>query len=527
MDSRRLALGALLVMVLGFAGAGLLVLRNELVDDSAERVPSAWEVAWNFLAAVDDRKPGTAAKLTSDPVAAEQTLSTVFAKLPDTKLSTLLGEVKTDGSTASGPFDVRWKLDDTRSWKYRNTVKLTQGDDGRWSVDWTPALVHPDLKPGEHVAVVSNAKAPAVLDSEGKPFLRWNQAGPRPVNADRARLVQPSMIQLAGKRGEPEDWAVAALNSRGERMRVLPGEGPRQAAPLRTTLNITAQDAAQEAVDSVRRPAALVAIRPSTGGIVAIAQNEAAANGPIALSGLFPPGSTFKIVTAAAAMQNESLTAQSPVRCPGSANFGSRTLTNDRKFDLGEVPLKTAFARSCNTTFGFLAEELGSRDLVKSADQLGLNADFDIPGLSTEAGAVRPSKHAEQRVEDAIGQGQIHASPFGVALMSATVASGKQVIPKLWFDRDTKVLASYPPPDAAIINELRTMMRETVTTGTATALRGLGEVYGKTGTAQAGGDIEHGWFTGYRGDLAFAVFVDDGGSSKPAVRITAKFLGGL
>jgi cell division protein FtsI/penicillin-binding protein 2 len=74
------------------------------------------------------------------------------------------------------------------------------------------------------------------------------------------------------------------------------------------------------------------------------------------------------------------------------------------------------------------------------------------------------------------------------------------------------------------------MMRQVVTEGTATGLRGSGEVYGKTGTAeysQNGTNRAHGWFVGYRGDLAFAVLVVDGGSSGPAVGIAQRFLAGL
>lgn len=514
-------------MVVGFAGAGAIVLGNELGgDENSDRVPTAWEVAFDFLAAVDDRKVGAAAKLTDAPGPAESTLKKVFAELPDAKLATVLGEVKEDGDAATSEFNVRWGFDTGRSLAYLNTIKLVKRDD-RWAVHWTPALVHPDLGPGQHLAVVTRTDAPAVVDAAGKPLMTWQDGSPRPTKEDRARLVQPGMLTLAQKRGAPDDWAVAAIDGKGKRVRILAGDGPSQAAPVRSTLSLQVQDAAQSAVDSVKRPAALVAIRPSTGGILAIAQNEAASVGPIALSGLFPPGSTFKIVTAAAALEDGSHTAESTVPCPGRATFGARTMVNKDGFDLGDVPLRTAFAKSCNTSFGYLAEDLSSGALVSAADQLGLNADFDITGISTEAGAVRKAADDAQRIEDAIGQGQVHLSPFGVALMSATVAAGEPVTPQLWADRKTKVIKGYDAPSEATIAALRTMMRETVTSGTATALREYGAVHGKTGTAQAGGGAEHGWFAGFRDDLAFAILVENGGSAQPALAVTKDFLDAL
>lgn len=527
-DTRRLVVGFLVVLVLSFVGAGVLVLRDELTDESEAHVPSAWEVAWEYVTALDDRKASAAAKLTDDPAAARSMLTETFEELPDAAVTALLGEVNDKDDSATGAFEVTWKFGEGRTFRYQNTVDLVKVD-GRWRVRWSPAVVHPELRAGERLAVVSNSNSPAVVDADGVPLVRWQAGGPLAVKPSRARLLQPGMVNQALERGAPGDWAVAAVTGKGkgQTRRLLRGDGPANVIPLRSTLSVRAQDAAQAAVDSIKDPAALVAIRPSTGGIIAVAQNDAASIGPIALSGLYPPGSTFKIVTATAVMAAGAVNAESVVPCPGSANVGARTIVNDEKFDLGDVPLRTAFAKSCNTTFGQLARTLSPGALVSAANQLGVNSDFDIPGTATEAGAVRPSTDVSQRVEDAIGQGQVHASPFGVALMSATVAAGKPVTPTLWSDRRTKVIKSYPAPPEPIIAALRAMMRETVTAGTATRLRDLGEVYGKTGTAQAGGGTAHGWFTGYRDDLAFAVLVEDAGSSESAVRLTAKFLDAL
>ena len=93
-----------------------------------------------------------------------------------------------------------------------------------------------------------------------------------------------------------------------------------------------------------------------------------------------------------------------------------------------------------------------------------------------------------------------------MALAAATVARGATVVPQLIHGRPTEVLAAATPPDPAALDQLRPMMRAVVTDGTAKLLGRRGEVFGKTGTAEYTDDGRaHGWFVGYRGDLAFAV----------------------
>jgi cell division protein FtsI/penicillin-binding protein 2 len=148
------------------------------------------------------------------------------------------------------------------------------------------------------------------------------------------------------------------------------------------------------------------------------------------------------------------------------------------------------------------------------------------PAAGPVTGAVPPAPDLVQRAEDAFGQGQVLASPLGMALVAATVAHGAPVVPQLVAGRPTQVLSAATDPDGAALEQVRTMMRAVVTEGTATKLNGLGEVRGKTGTAEFtdDGTRAHGWFVGYRGDLAFAVLVVDGGSSEPAVAVAGRFL---
>jgi cell division protein FtsI/penicillin-binding protein 2 len=293
-----------------------------------------------------------------------------------------------------------------------------------------------------------------------------------------------------------------------------------------TGLDRALQTAAEDAVEPLAQQAMAVAVAPSTGEVLAVAQNEAAdAEGALALTGRYPPGSTFKIATAAAAVTGRGLTVDSPVACPATTTVGGRPVPNSERFDLGTVPLRTAFARSCNTTFAEVGAQLDAGALPAAALSLGLGADYAVPGLTTITGSVPASSDAVQRAENAIGQGEVLASPFGMALVAAAVARGEAVVPQLVRDRPTQVTVPATAPDPAVLEQLRTMMRAVVTEGTAQRLAGLGEVRGKTGTAEFTDDGRaHGWFVGYRGDVAFAVLVVDAGSSAPAVEVAERFL---
>lgn len=345
-------------------------------------------------------------------------------------------------------------------------------------------------------------------------------------DAGFARQVLPAVragtaAQLDGVPG----WSIAAV-APGGTVATLVEEAPKPGTTVAVTLDRALQVAAEDAVEPLGQQAVLVAVQPSTGSLLAVAQNGAAdAAGALALTGRYPPGSTFKIVTALAAVEGAGLRADTPVACPGETVIGGRPVPNKGGFDLGTVPLTRAFAKSCNTTFATIGAGLAPDALPAAALQLGLGADFAVPTLTTVTGSVPDAPEPVARAEDAFGQGQVLASPLGMALVAATVARGAPVVPQLLPGRPTEVTRPATAPDAAALEQVRAMMRAVVTEGTATALGGLGEVRGKTGTAEYTNDGRaHGWFVGYRGDLALAVLVVDGGSSEPAVAAAGRFL---
>ena len=321
-------------------------------------------------------------------------------------------------------------------------------------------------------------------------------------------------------------WSVQIVGADGTPTHLVDSAQPGVTPPVRTTLDRDVQTRAQLAVDGERRPAMVVAIKPSTGGIVAVAQNDAAdRSGSVSLSGLYPPGSTFKTITTAAALDAGAVQPTSQVRCPGRTTIEGRTIPNEDDFDLGTVPLSTAFARSCNTTMGALANRLPDDALTAMARRFGIGADYTVPGLTTVTGSVPRADSPALRVENGIGQGTVTVSPFGLALAEASLARGETVTPGLVRGRDTtgNVEPQQIPGDTT--RALRGMMRDTVTRGTATALRDIRGLGGKTGTAEYGDNKNpHGWFAGIVGDLAFATLVVGGGSSAPAVEVTGEFL---
>ncbi|MEU4315013.1 penicillin-binding transpeptidase domain-containing protein [Nocardia sp. NPDC024068] len=322
-------------------------------------------------------------------------------------------------------------------------------------------------------------------------------------------------------------WQVVARNANGAETGVLYEVAARPAPSFALSVDRRVQNAAQRAVDGRREQTMMVVIQPSTGGILAVAQNTAAdRDGPVATIGQYPPGSVFKTVTAAAAISEGVATPETVLACPSAITIGERMIPNYNGFTVGDVPMTTAYARSCNTSFAKLASRLPGDALSGQAAEFGIGPEYTIPGLPTFSGSVPAAEDRTQRTEDGIGQGRVVTSPFGMALMAATIAHGSAPTPFLIAGRPTVVDGQRPAPDPEVVRGLRTMMREVVLAGTANRIADQGEVFGKTGEAEVDGG-SHSWFVGYRGDLAFATLLVKGGSSDNAVAVTRDMLAAL
>lgn len=284
---------------------------------------------------------------------------------------------------------------------------------------------------------------------------------------------------------------------------------------IHITLDKKMQDAADKALIPAPSPAAMVIVKVSTGEILAAANGGGTPNANgynRAFLGQYAPGSTFKVVTSLGLLQN-GVTADRNVPCPPTINAGGKKFKNFEDETFGDAPFSKDFALSCNTAFISLANKISTADLAKAAKSLGYGQSYKI-GVPAFTGSVPTTGDAVSHAAAMIGQGKVLASPLSVAAAAAAVASGSWHAPTLVVDPDAEPAKGTKLP-AAADTELKKLMREVVLTGTGTGLRNApgGPVSGKTGTAEFGDETPpktHAWFTGFQGDLAFAVVVEDG-----------------
>ncbi|MEV6344885.1 penicillin-binding transpeptidase domain-containing protein [Actinoplanes sp. NPDC051851] len=297
------------------------------------------------------------------------------------------------------------------------------------------------------------------------------------------------------------------------------------------SIDRTVQTAADAAVSTEKQPSSLVAIKVSDGSILAVANGPDGTGVDTALTGQVPPGSTFKMISAYGLLQKGAVTPDTVVECPKTRTVEGRTFKNSDGEVLGKVPFHVDFAKSCNTAFVGLSSKLGADGLQSASSALGIGGTWDL-GITAYTGKVSDGSSATELAAATFGQGSTAVSPVAMAAATAAVANGTFQAPKLVLDPAPQAAAAGQALDADALTGLRSMMREVVTGGTGTGLKGVpgGAVYGKTGTAEFedGNEQTHSWFVGYQGDVAFAVMVQKGGAgSEAAVPIVKRFLASL
>lgn len=337
-------------------------------------------------------------------------------------------------------------------------------------------------------------------------------------------------VGLGGLQGAYEDHLAgsAGITVSTVKEKELASFDGKPGAALQTTVDTATQQAAEAAMAGEANKSALVAIRVSDGAILAAANGPDAAAVNLAFEASVAPGSTFKMVSGLGIL-DAGVRPDEIVNCPQRATVEGKSFKNDNDFELGDVPFQTDFARSCNTAFVGLAPKLGTDGLAKSAESLGIGRDWSV-GIDANTGSVAKGGTEVQRAAAVFGQGDTTVSPLGMAGAVAAVARGQWTQPVLVRDPAGKTADAGPTLNENSVTSLRSMMRSVVTEGTATDLASVpgAPVHGKTGTAEYGDNQHsHGWFIGYQGDIAFAVFVENGESSAPAVKITKQFLTAL
>ena len=331
-------------------------------------------------------------------------------------------------------------------------------------------------------------------------------------------------------RGTP---GLTVVGTAGPVTRQLFHADPVAGAPLQTTLDVPLQAAAEAILAPVAGNAALVAIRPSTGEVLAAASGPNGDGLSTATLGQYAPGSTFK-VAGALALLRAGLTPDSTVPCPTKVTVDGYEFDNVPDYpsaELGDIPLRTAFAHSCNTAFVGQAATVSQDDLLAAARSLGLDPAPSL-GFPAFLATVPTDSTGTDHAASMIGQGRVIASPLGMATVAASVAAGHTVTPALvklapssGASDETPAPASSSsatepatpaqPLTQAEADTLRALMRAVVTDGTATLLQDVPapDVEAKTGTAQFQTDqglANHAWLIAIHGDLAVAAFVETG-----------------
>ncbi|MQA79156.1 MAG: penicillin-binding protein [Streptosporangiales bacterium] len=326
--------------------------------------------------------------------------------------------------------------------------------------------------------------------------------------------------------GVPEG-RVVVVDERGITRKNLATFAGRDGTAVRTTLDTRVQDAAEAALDKVRKPAALVAVRPSTGEVLAVANRPVDDGFNRALAGRYPPGSTFKVVTTAALLDRTDLRPTTTVPCPPRIVAGGKSFRNFEGEAAGRPDFRKDFAISCNTAFIRLSRSLPHTGLGDEAARFGFGSEYAL-GVSAYSGQVPTSRDATEQAAASIGQGRVLASPLTMALVAAAVREGTWRPPSLVTQPRPAGTAKPVRLDTGDAATLRSLMRSVVTSGTARSIGGGRAVAGKTGTAEFGSadpPRTHAWFIGYRGDLAFAVLIEDGGvGGEDAVPVAKAFL---
>jgi peptidoglycan glycosyltransferase len=328
---------------------------------------------------------------------------------------------------------------------------------------------------------------------------------------------------------------------------------------VRLTLDPRAQRAAYQGLDG--RTGAVVALDPRTGAILAMASSpsfdpnrlsshnptqirEAYAaydadpakpmlNRPLAMT--LPPGSTFKLVTAAAALESGQYTADTVVPGPASLDLPNTTKDLNNWSGTacgpgGETTLENALAVSCNTAFASIGMELGDDALREQAEKFGFGTSFEVP-LRAARSRFPVDPDVPQTAMSAIGQFDVSATALQMALVGAGIANNGQVMepylvseilsPELETLETAEPQAfsqAMSPTNAA---SLLAMMVNVVENGTGSNARIPGVlVGGKTGTAQTGTDQSaHAWFVGVaeavpgQAQVAVAVVLQNGGGA--------------
>ena len=324
---------------------------------------------------------------------------------------------------------------------------------------------------------------------------------------DRSSLVGQTGLeayyekQLAGSPGGQVEMVAGG----GQVVQTLATFPPKPGTAVAISIDPVVQAAAEQAMNGISGTAGFVAVRVSTGEVLAVVSLPATDAFDNALAGEFPPGSTFKVLTATALIE-KGLTPASPASCPSTVTEDGEVFHNAE----GEAPVSDlghAFAESCNTAFVQLAAaNLSASDFTSVAALYGIGKPPQM-GFPAFSGAVPAPTDGANLAATSIGQAKVVVSPLDMAMVAGALGRGAVAPPRLVTGAPDDSTVATPLPTAAL-TDLRTMMAAVVATGTAANTGLPAGTFAKTGTAQYGGGNPvptDAWLIGYRGDVAFAL----------------------
>jgi hypothetical protein len=378
------------------------------------------------------------------------------------------------------------------TWKYRaSLVAYQKKNSSLWYIAWAPDVLAPNLTAATHLAAVAVApEGLSVGDASGNALTSYHDAGLTGISNLLASGPPPGY----GRQGLDVEIQTAKgkLVANSQAVIIAPGN----ISSLNTTISPQAEAAARNAT-GMHPGSAMVAIQPSTGKILAIANN--AGFNDFALTAAVAPGSTGKIISSTALFTEGVLNANSPDQCPLTYTVQGVTFHNDQgESEPSSATVTTDFAQSCNNAFDRWWSYASNGRLAAVAKKYyGLDEPWNvgIGNLSATYYNTPASASGSELAQEMFGEGQITASPLGMASVAATVDAGTFRQPYLV--NGTKQVTATPLP-AGVDAGLKQMMRAVITSGTGAGLGFGPDVYGKTGTADIVGQQQpNSWFVAF------------------------------
>jgi beta-lactamase class D len=380
-------------------------------------------------------------------------------------------------------------------WQYQSGFAAYSKQIGsytRWFVQWSPQIIYTSLKTGYQLKIVKTpASVKGLIDRNGAAIV----ASEHPSLAGTIS----KLISTAKVTGATDGQKIIMVDEKGNQLATVTTlTDPIDSGTVLTTLDMNVQAAAEAAV-LFHTDSSIVAIEPSSGHILAIANNTTSDYYDNALLAGVAPGSTFKIITSTALLDAGMVTLDENAPCPAVLDVESTLLHNSEDEQGLDNTYEVDFAQSCNNAFSTFWNHQGMTEnlLADTASKYyGLNQHWDIGlGDATQYMNIPTGLSGAGLAESLVGQDNITSCPLAMCSVAATVANGSFMQPIL-LPKYKQITATALP--SSLHAELKTLMSSVISEGTAAGkFPNNGHYFGKTGTAEVGAgtsQYNNSWF---------------------------------